>query len=124
MKFVSHLQLNSIQKTDQVLTCPFKPPTLLSMENISSEEFYCERAEAELLSREIQEDRNWYEEGRLDGQSAVRSHGGSRGAVWNVKQLGLSGQAHDDYIQGFNDVLDEFNEDFDAYMQELSKENL
>ena len=85
-----------------------------------AEEFYRERAEAEQLSKEIYEDRNWYEEGRLDGQSAVRSHGGSRGAVWHAKELGLSGQAYDDYVQGFNDVLDEYDE----YLRELSEENL
>ncbi len=121
VNFASHSQLNSIQKTDQVLTCPFKPPTLLYMEHdITSEEFYKERAEAELLSREIEQQHNFYEEGRRDGQSALHSRGGTRGAVWNAEQRGLVGDDFLNYVQGFNDVLDEFDE----YMEELSNEEI
>ena len=65
-----------------------------------------------------QQEVDWYTEGRMDGETATRSRGGTRGAKWNAEQLGLEGDAKNDYIQGFNDVLDEFEE----YQEEQDQE--
>ena len=58
-------------------------------------------------------DKDWYTEGRFDGYVAVRSRGGTRGAEWNAKQKKIEGIDKEDYIQGFNDSLDEHAEQED-----------
>ena len=68
--------------------------------------------------KDLQQEFDWYTEGRMDGETATRSRGGTRGARWNAEQLGLEGDAKYNYIQGFNDVLDEFEE----YQEEQDQE--
>ena len=55
-------------------------------------------------------EKEWYMEGRLDGLAAVRSNGGTRGAEWNAEKKQIKGIDKEDYIQGFNDSLDEHEE--------------
>jgi hypothetical protein len=49
----------------------------------------------------------YYFDGRVDGRAATLSAGGARGAEWHADAKGLSGEARSEYIDGFNDVLDE-----------------
>ena len=54
---------------------------------------------------------DWYAKGRFDGYVAVRSRGGTRGAEWNAKQKQIEGIDKEDYIKGFNDSLDEHEDE-------------
>lgn len=53
----------------------------------------------------------WYNQGLRDGKAAAYSRGGTRGATWYADQLGLTDTAREDYIDGFNDGLDEFEDE-------------
>jgi hypothetical protein len=51
--------------------------------------------------------RDWYQEGRIDGEVANRTRGGTRGPEWLACQKNLEGADREDYIQGFNDFFHE-----------------
>jgi len=48
----------------------------------------------------------YYDEGYRDGLTALRMRGGSRGAEWNAEAKHLRCTDRRDYIEGFNDALD------------------
>jgi hypothetical protein len=50
--------------------------------------------------------RYYYDEGYRDGLTALRMRGGSRGAEWNAEAKHLRCTDRRDYIEGFNDALD------------------
>ena len=54
---------------------------------------------------------NWYDEGYRDCRAAAFSSGGIRGAKWHANQKQLQGLDANEYIAGFNDALDEYEQE-------------
>ena len=66
------------------------------------------KAEREVLE---EESINWHAEGYKDGKAAASCHGGTRGAKWHADGKRLQGQSAYEYIDGFNEALDEHEQE-------------
>lgn len=67
--------------------------------------FGCTHSEQSQIIRAAKHD--WYQEGIKDGAATIYNRGGTQGAIWHADQLKLIGHKRTEYINGFNQGLDE-----------------